>query len=154
MDVGRQSELVVNQCEIPAVRLQAQIFGIFGDGERNALFELRSTGILKSIDTSGMTTIDFGVVSISVARDGTLTDLEKDTKELMADAKTRVKRTEATKKIQAVRKEAYEKITRTLTSDQARVWKQLAGEKLAALAFELTTPTRWLCCGYSCCTSV
>jgi hypothetical protein len=40
MNVSRQFELVVDHCIAAAVRLQSQVFGIFGQRQRHSLFEL------------------------------------------------------------------------------------------------------------------
>jgi len=59
-----------------------------------------------------------------------LTDLQKDVKELFEDAKgDREKFGAAMKKVGGLRKDAFEKITKDLTSDQQKIWKTLGGEK-------------------------
>ena len=61
----------------------------------------------------------------------TLSDLEKDAKEVMDDAKDdfRTKGKAAFTKVAGLRKEAYEKITKALTDDQSKAFKELAGDK-------------------------
>jgi coenzyme F420-reducing hydrogenase alpha subunit len=63
----------------------------------------------------------------------TLSDFEKDQKELFDDAKgDRKKFREIGKKMESLRKDAYAKITKSFTSDQTKAWKDAGGE-----AFEL-----------------
>jgi hypothetical protein len=58
------------------------------------------------------------------------TDLAKDTKELFDDAKGDFTKFRAIqKKVAGLRKDAFEKFTKGLSTDQQKVWKDLAGEK-------------------------
>ncbi len=60
----------------------------------------------------------------------TLSDLDKDIKEVQEDAKGDKQKMFGTfKKIQGLNKDAYEKITKGLTEEQAKAWKELGGEK-------------------------
>jgi len=64
-----------------------------------------------------------------------LSDLEKDTKELMDDAgMDRQKLGAAFKKMQTMSKESYSKVVKSLTDEQRTSWKEMGGEK-----FELKT---------------
>lgn len=59
----------------------------------------------------------------------TVTDLEKDVKEVFDDAgKDREKRQAAGKKVQGLRKDAFTKITKSFSEDQTKAWKDAAGE--------------------------
>jgi hypothetical protein len=58
-----------------------------------------------------------------------LTDLEKDVKELMEDAKgDREKFGGAMKKMQSMGKDTFEKIAKSLSEDQKTTWKEIQGE--------------------------
>jgi Spy/CpxP family protein refolding chaperone len=61
----------------------------------------------------------------------TLSDLEKDVKEVMEDAKGggKEKRGELFKKLQTMRKDAFEKVTKAFSEDQNKAWNELSGEK-------------------------
>jgi len=60
----------------------------------------------------------------------TVTELDKDRKEVMEDAgKDREKFKEARTKVQKLQKDAFAKITKSLTEDQVKAWKDAAGEK-------------------------
>jgi len=61
----------------------------------------------------------------------TLSELAKDTKEVLDDAKDdfRTKGKAAFTKIGTLRKEAYEKITKTFEPDQTKAFKDMAGDK-------------------------
>jgi len=68
----------------------------------------------------------------------TLSDLEKDTKEVMSELKGGGKGGKGKgifQKLGTMRKEAYEKITKTLTDDQQKTLKELGGK-----AFEIEMP--------------
>lgn len=58
-----------------------------------------------------------------------LTDLEKDVRELMEDAKgDREKFLGAMKKMQTMSKESFDKITKSLSEEQKKAWKDIQGE--------------------------
>jgi len=57
----------------------------------------------------------------------TLSDLEKDTKEVREEGGKDFRK--MGEKIQKLNKDAYTKITKSLTEDQAKVWKDAGGEK-------------------------
>jgi hypothetical protein len=59
----------------------------------------------------------------------TLSDLEKDVKEVMDEAKDFKKKGAAFKKTTAMRGETYEKITKSLTKDQQKAWETAGGEE-------------------------
>ncbi len=60
----------------------------------------------------------------------TLADLGKDVKEVQDDAKGDFKKMfAAMKKITGLRKKAFDTITKSLTEEQAKTWKEMAGEK-------------------------
>jgi hypothetical protein len=59
-----------------------------------------------------------------------LSDLEKDAKEVMEDAKGDFSKFKgAFKKVQTLRKDTFEKITKGLTEEQQKTLKDLSGEK-------------------------
>lgn len=59
-----------------------------------------------------------------------LSDLEKDVKEVMEDAKgDKEKFFGAFQKVAGMNKETFTKITKTLTDEQKKIWKEMQGEK-------------------------
>jgi len=59
----------------------------------------------------------------------TLSDLEKDSKEVLDEAKDFKKKGAAYKKIATMRGEVYEKLTKSFTKDQLKVWETAGGEE-------------------------
>jgi hypothetical protein len=60
----------------------------------------------------------------------TLSELEKDAKEVMEDAKGDFQKFGAAmKKIQGLGKDAFEKVTKSLDADQKKTWEALGGDK-------------------------
>jgi len=71
----------------------------------------------------------------------TLSDLEKDTKELMEDAKGDFKKMrQAFGKMREMGQEAYTTVTKTLTEEQQKTWKTLGGEKFEGKGVPFESP--------------
>jgi len=66
----------------------------------------------------------------------TLSDLDKDTKELFEDAKGDFKKLRGMReKMTEMNKEAFTTVTKTLTDEQKKTWKTLGGEKFEGKGF-------------------